>query len=144
MAGGAGKVIDLAVSRDLFQFWPEPSWHEILFFFGAAITMMLGSIPQQDVFQRVMSAHSEKAATRGTVIGGSAYICFAFVPMFLVASALIIMPGETAELLKQDPQKVLPTLVMDKMRSEEHTSELQSPCNLVCRLLLENNNTRAC
>src|ERR1039457_5103988 len=24
-------------------------------------------------------------------------------------------------------------------RSEEHTSELQSPCNLVCRLLLENN-----
>src|SRR5256885_12008822 len=29
-------------------------------------------------------------------------------------------------------------------RSEEHTSELQSPCNLVCRLLLEkkNNNHR--
>src|SRR2546426_2911774 len=29
-------------------------------------------------------------------------------------------------------------------RSEEHTSELQSPCNLVCRLLLEKkkNNTR--
>src|SRR5256885_14233770 len=29
----------------------------------------------------------------------------------------------------------------DKVRSEEHTSELQSPCNLVCRLLLENKNT---
>src|SRR5256885_11088979 len=27
------------------------------------------------------------------------------------------------------------------MRSEEHTSELQSPCNLVCRLLLEKKNT---
>src|SRR5256885_4069593 len=26
---------------------------------------------------------------------------------------------------------------MEEMRSEEHTSELQSPCNLVCRLLLE-------
>src|SRR5256885_12647227 len=26
------------------------------------------------------------------------------------------------------------------MRSEEHTSELQSPCNLVCRLLLEKKN----
>src|SRR5256885_7303434 len=25
----------------------------------------------------------------------------------------------------------------DNLRSEEHTSELQSPCNLVCRLLLE-------
>src|SRR2546426_6673572 len=29
----------------------------------------------------------------------------------------------------------------DQMRSEEHTSELQSPCNLVCRLLLEKKNT---
>src|SRR2546426_6972659 len=27
--------------------------------------------------------------------------------------------------------------VHSQMRSEEHTSELQSPCNLVCRLLLE-------
>src|SRR5256885_6178520 len=29
------------------------------------------------------------------------------------------------------------------LRSEEHTSELQSPCNLVCRLLLEKKNNRA-
>src|SRR5256885_12336817 len=28
-------------------------------------------------------------------------------------------------------------------RSEEHTSELQSPCNLVCRLLLEKNKTKS-
>src|SRR2546426_2215117 len=28
-------------------------------------------------------------------------------------------------------------LALTQMRSEEHTSELQSPCNLVCRLLLE-------
>src|SRR5256885_4927894 len=30
-----------------------------------------------------------------------------------------------------------PQLEMQMLRSEEHTSELQSPCNLVCRLLLE-------
>src|SRR5256885_10000771 len=29
-------------------------------------------------------------------------------------------------------------------RSEEHTSELQSPCNLVCRLLLEKKKTLGC
>src|SRR5256885_9408763 len=29
----------------------------------------------------------------------------------------------------------------ENVRSEEHTSELQSPCNLVCRLLLGNKNT---
>src|SRR5256885_12938313 len=28
-------------------------------------------------------------------------------------------------------------------RSEEHTSELQSPCNLVCRLLVDNKNSKS-
>ncbi|KQX30178.1 sodium:solute symporter family protein [Variovorax sp. Root434] len=115
MAGGADKVVAFAVSKDLFKFWPEPNWHDMVFFLAAAITMMLGSIPQQDVFQRVMSANSAKAAQRGPVIGGLAYILFAFVPMFLVASALLIMPEQTATLLKEDPQKVLPTLVLQKM-----------------------------
>ncbi len=115
MAGGADKVLAFAVSKDLFRFWPEPNWHDMVFFFAAAITMMLGSIPQQDVFQRVMSANSLKGATRGPVIGGIAYILFAAVPMFLVASALLIMPEQTAALLKDDPQKVLPTLVLEKM-----------------------------
>src|SRR5256885_4466236 len=32
---------------------------------------------------------------------------------------------------------VLFVIEIEKRRSEEHTSELQSPCNLVCRLLLE-------
>src|SRR5256885_11905207 len=31
---------------------------------------------------------------------------------------------------------------LEPPRSEEHTSELQSPCNLVCRLLLEKKNTK--
>ncbi|WP_309639111.1 sodium:solute symporter family protein [Methylibium sp.] len=115
LAGGADKVIALAVSKDLFKFLPEPSFTEIAFFIGAAITIMFGSIPQQDVFQRVMSANSVQAATKGPVIGGLAYIAFAFVPMFLVTSALIIMPEQAATLIKEDPQKVLPTLVLEKM-----------------------------
>ena len=115
MAGGADKVFELASSRDLFNFWPEPSLKDVLFFIAAAITIMLGSIPQQDVFQRVMSADSERSATRGPIIGGLFYGLFAFVPMFLVTSALIIMPERAQELLADDPQKVLPTLVMEKM-----------------------------
>src|SRR2546426_4469022 len=40
--------------------------------------------------------------------------------------------------LKAFRRAALSRLVLyDGMRSEEHTSELQSPCNLVCRLLLE-------
>jgi SSS family transporter len=114
-AGGADKVLALAVSQDMFKFLPEPELKEILFFVAAAITMMFGSIPQQDVFQRVMSANSLSAATKGPIIGGICYIVFAFVPMFLVVSALIIMPEKAAQLMQEDPQKVLPTLVMEQM-----------------------------
>ena len=114
-AGGADKVLALAVSQDLFKFLPEPNMKDILFFVAAAITMMFGSIPQQDVFQRVMSANSLNAATKGPIIGGICYILFAFVPMFLVVSALIIMPEQAAQLIQEDPQKVLPTLVMTQM-----------------------------
>lgn len=115
LAGGADKVVALAVSRDMFNFLPEPSFKDVVFFIAAVITMMLGSIPQQDVFQRVMSADSERSASRGAIIGGALYILFAFVPMFLVVSALIIMPEQADALIKEDPQKVLPTLVMEKM-----------------------------
>lgn len=115
MAGGADKVIELASSKELFKFLPEPTFEQTVMFIAAAITMMFGSIPQQDVFQRVMSAKDVKAATRGPVIGGACYILFAFVPMFLVTSALIIMPEQAETLIKEDPQKVIPTLVMEKM-----------------------------
>jgi len=115
MAGGADRVVAFALSRDLFRFWPEPTLRDIVFFVAAAITMMLGSIPQQDVFQRVMSANNLRSATRGPVIGGLAYILFAFVPMFLVASALLIMPEQAQTLLHDDPQKLLPTLVLERM-----------------------------
>jgi SSS family transporter len=114
-AGGADKVLNLAISQELFKFWPEPNFKDVIFFFAAAITMMLGSIPQQDVFQRVMSANSVNAATKGPILGGIFYIVFAFVPMFLVVSAMIIMPDKALLLMKDDPQKVLPTLVMEHM-----------------------------
>src|SRR6266446_8669617 len=41
-------------------------------------------------------------------------------------------PAPEGELGRFDPPLLVP-----QHRSEEHTSELQSPCNLVCRLLLE-------
>jgi len=114
-AGGAGQVLALAHSNAWFRILPEPTAHGWLFFIGAAITMMFGSIPQQDVFQRVMSAKDSDTARKGAIIGGFGYLAFAFVPMFIVASSLIIMPAETKALLASDPQKVLPTLILGKM-----------------------------
>jgi SSS family solute:Na+ symporter len=115
MVGGAGKVIAFAAQEGKFQFFPTGGGKEWLFFFAAGITMMLGSIPQQDVFQRVLSSKDAETAVRGPVIGGVLYFLFALVPMFVVTAAVMVMPEVSAELLKDDPQKVLPTLVMTKM-----------------------------
>ncbi len=114
-AGGAGKVLELAQSKDWFRFLPEAKLSDMIAFFAAGITMMLGSIPQQDVFQRVMSAKDAKTASRGAIIGGLCYLVFAFVPMFIVACAVLIMPEKTQEFLAGDPQKILPTLILEKM-----------------------------
>jgi SSS family transporter len=115
LAGGAGKVLDMAHSADLWRLWPEPTFTDIVFFFAAAITMMFGSIPQQDVFQRVMSAKDAPTARTGAVIGGASYIVFGFVPMFIVAAAVVVMGDSAMELAKNDYQRLLPTFVMTKM-----------------------------
>ncbi|MET0517508.1 MAG: sodium:solute symporter family protein [Burkholderiaceae bacterium] len=115
LAGGADKVFALAQSKQLFKFLPEPSFTEIAMFIGAGVTMMLGSIPQQDVFQRVMSAKDEKTARRGAVIGGVSYILFAAVPMFIVASAVVVMGQQALDVARDDYQKLLPLFVLSKM-----------------------------
>lgn len=116
LAGGSDKVINYAVAEGKMQFFPKDADSKTwLFFFAAAITMMLGSIPQQDVFQRVMSSKNEKVAVMGPIIGGALYIAFAFIPMFVVTAAVLIMPEATAALMSDDPQKILPTLVMEHM-----------------------------
>jgi SSS family solute:Na+ symporter len=105
----------LASSKELWNFLPPPSFTDIAFFIGMGLTMMLGSIPQQDVFQRVMSAKDSNTARNGAVIGGVSYILFAFVPMFIVASAVVVMGDSALELAKNDYQRVLPTFVLTKM-----------------------------
>src|SRR2546426_7911850 len=69
-------------------------------------------------------------------------------------NGLVSLKNQTLNAFKQiDVQlkrrhDLIPNLVnavkgaMDFERSEEHTSELQSPCNLVCRLLLEKKKTK--
>ncbi|HEY8360223.1 MAG TPA: sodium:solute symporter family protein, partial [Ramlibacter sp.] len=115
LAGGTGAVLSLAGSQDLGRFFPEPSFTDLAFFIAAGLTMMLGSIPQQDVFQRVMSAKDAATAQRGAVIGGVSYILFAFVPMFIVLSAVVVMGDSAMELAKNDYQRLLPTFVLTKM-----------------------------
>lgn len=112
MTGGVGAVVSHAAAAGKLDLFPAARMSEWVPFIGAWVTMMLGSIPQQDVFQRITSAKDEKTAVRGSVLGGSIYFAFAFVPMFLAYSATLIDPAMFGELLEKDPQLVLPTLIL--------------------------------
>src|SRR5256885_6821960 len=53
----------------------------------------------------------------------------------LFRSRLVVLPARS--LRSENRQTASSGGSLTPKRSEEHTSELQSPCNLVCRLLLE-------
>ena len=112
LTGGVGAVISHAAAAGRLGFFPQASLSAWIPFIGAWMTMMLGSIPQQDVFQRITSAKDERTAVRGSVLGGSLYFVFAFVPMFLAYSATLVDPTMFSELLNTDSQRVLPTLIL--------------------------------
>lgn len=113
MTGGVAPVIEHASAAGKLDFFPKGAdiWVWITFL-GGWMTMMLGSIPQQDVFQRITSAKSAKVALWGSILGASVYFCFTFVPMFIAYAATLIDPAFFGKLVVEDSQKVLPTLVL--------------------------------
>jgi SSS family solute:Na+ symporter len=115
LAGGAANVLATADASSLWNFLPPATFTDIAFFIGAAVTMMFGSIPQQDVYQRVMSAKDAPTARTGAVIGGASYILFAAVPMFIVLAAVTVMGQAGLDMAKNDYQRLLPTFIMTKM-----------------------------
>jgi solute:Na+ symporter, SSS family len=117
LAGGAGKVISQAAAEGKLNFFPTDSagWWAMA---GAFFAFAFGSIPQQDVFQRMTSAKDEKTAVRGTVIGALIYFCFAFVPIFIAYAALVGDPTMAKLFDAEDGreiQRILPDLVLGKM-----------------------------
>jgi Na+/proline symporter len=75
--------------------------------------MMLGSIPQQDVFQRITSSKNVNIAVQAAILGGVLYFIFAFVPMYLAYSATLINPELVKEYLYTDSQMILPKLILN-------------------------------
>jgi SSS family solute:Na+ symporter len=81
---------------------------------SAALIVLFGSIPQQDVLQRVMSARDEATAARGSILGGLLYLPIAAIPMFLVCAAALIDAPLVERLITQDSQLILPTLILER------------------------------
>lgn len=109
-AGGVKEVID-KTPPGFFKFLPDPNLNDILIYISMWITIGLGSIPQQDVFQRVMSAKSEKTAIHGAYISAFMYLTVAFMPLVIGLCGKLMYP----ELLNgsdDDKQMLIPQMVI--------------------------------
>ena len=114
MAGGADVVISHAAAEGKFSFMHSFEPKDIVAFIGAAVTMMFGSIPQQDVYARVMSAKTENIAARASMTGAVFYLSFCMLPIFLTYAASLIDPAMVQKWLAEDSQMILPHLIMER------------------------------
>ncbi|MEI7570603.1 MAG: sodium:solute symporter family protein, partial [Alcaligenaceae bacterium] len=110
--GGVFVVLQHASDAGKLNFWPDMNLAAILGFIAALVTMMLGSIPQQDVFQRITSSKNVNIAVQAAILGGVLYFIFAFVPLFLAYSATLINPALVSQYLETDSQMILPKLIL--------------------------------
>ena len=113
--GGATAVISHAYENDKFNLVPGDGIRGWLALLAGFLTVALGSIPQQDVFQRVTSAKDERTAVHGTLLGGTFYFFFAFVPIFIAYAAVVIDPSFTELFSSEDErevQRILPDMIL--------------------------------
>ncbi len=113
LTGGVDVVIAHAAAADKLSILPDWNLPAVLGFIAALVTMMLGSIPQQDVFQRITSSKNVNIAVRASVLGGVLYFLFAFIPIFLAYSASLINPQLVEKYLDSDSQLILPNLILN-------------------------------
>jgi SSS family transporter len=91
-----------------FEFTPRENTCKDWLTYGAAwITIGLGSIPQQDIFQRVMSAKNQNVAACASLAAGTMYLTIAMLPLLIALIAVRLYPSLLAEDTLLIPQLVL-------------------------------------
>ena len=107
--GGALEIISHAATNEKLNTWPEANLHNTLEFVASFLTLALGSVAQQDVFQRVMASKDERTAVLGSTLGGIMYIIFCFVPIFITYGISLLLPGIFEQTLEAggDQQRIL-------------------------------------
>lgn len=106
-AGGASAVLS-EVDPNTFKFLPAFEFKEWVAYLAAWSVLGLGSIPSQDVFQRVMSSGSVKTAVRSCYIGGVMYLTIAMLPLFISLCTKHLHP----EMADGNEQLALPNMVL--------------------------------
>ncbi len=114
LAGGAPRVLEVATAGGRMRFLPEADAGSVLAWISAGLVVALGSVPQQDVFQRVRSSRDEATAVRSSILGGLVYFTVAAIPISLACAALAIDPAGVERVAAEDPQLILPTLILER------------------------------
>lgn len=109
-AGGFGALLAAVPTDkpDFFRFFPKGNSISIIEWVAAWMTIGLGSIPQQDVFQRVMSAKTERASISACYIAAFMYLTVAFIPLLISYTGSLLHP----DLATGDKQGLIPTMVL--------------------------------
>jgi solute:Na+ symporter, SSS family len=106
-AGGVSTVLN-EVKPGTFRFLPKADFKEIIIYLAAWSVLGLGSIPSQDVFQRVMSSNSVNTAVRSCYIAAGLYLTVAMIPLFISLCVRHLYP----EFINGDTQLALPSMVL--------------------------------
>lgn len=106
-AGGVMPILESAPEGS-FQFLPNPDPISWLNYLGAWMVLGLGSIPSQDIYQRVMSSKSEKVAVQSTYLAGGFYVTIGLLPLFIALGAKFLYP----EIYLENKQLLLPEMVL--------------------------------
>lgn len=91
-----------------FQVLPERNFSDILAYISAWLTLGLGSIPSQDVLQRILSAKSEKVAVRASFLSAGVYLLITAIPLIITLYARILYPN----FLQENAEALMPVLVL--------------------------------
>ncbi len=106
-AGGVSVVLS-ETHPETFRFLPDSNFKDIVIYIGAWSVLGLGSIPSQDVFQRVMSSGSVNTAVRSCYIAAFMYLTIALLPLFISLCVKHLYP----EFATGDAQLALPSMVL--------------------------------
>ncbi len=106
-AGGVTVILQ-EVHPSTFRFLPRWDFKEVMLYLAAWSVLGLGSLPSQDIFQRVMSSGSQKIAVRSCFIAAGLYLTVAMLPLFIGLCAKHLYPQTTSI----DAQLALPNMVL--------------------------------
>jgi solute:Na+ symporter, SSS family len=95
------------VPQGFFDFLPAPDFVSVATYASAWMAVGLGSIPSQDVLQRIMASRTDKIAVRASYLGGFMYLTIAMLPLFIGLFAKNLYP----EIMGKDQEMLLPNAV---------------------------------